>query len=659
VLKTDSIINKASDVLIFKNYKQKEFKFIEESFLQEPQPFLKWAGGKSNLLTKIEKYFPNKIDRYFEPFLGGGAVFFHLKYRFPRMQAFLSDSNADLINCYRIVRDRPEELMFLLDEHLYNFNKDREKYYYEVRKQNSLPDELERAARMIFLNKTCFNGLWRVNAKGEFNVPIGSQNSLKLYNCKNILATSNALKNTNLNVRPFEEILAEVKSNDFVYLDPPYFPISTYSDFKRYTSEQFRESNHEDLAVIFKSLDQLGCNLVLSNSDNPKIRQLFFEYNITSVLAPRFINCKGNLRGNISELIITNIHNKKNQKSLISIAKESKFPITKYMGSKQRLIPFIMQHISELKFKSAVDAFSGSGCVSYALKKSGVQVFSNDFLKFCYHIAHASIENNSIILSNEDIIFLQKKNNSALTFIQDTYNNIFYDFEDCKFLDNFWANLNQIKSPYKRSLALAAIVRACMKKRPRGLFTFTGQKGWDERLDLKIPLQEQFIIAAHAFNNAVFSNKQKNKTFNLDVFDLDSNLAELVYIDTPYISPYSDCDYTRRYHFVEGYCTYWKGVEIIPSTMTKKFRSYETAFSKKDNTIEAFQRLFNHFRKSIIVLSYSSNGIPTREQLIELLRDFKKHVSVYEIQHRYHHGNQAHKVDDNKSNALEYLFIAK
>lgn len=144
----------------------------------EVQPFLKWAGGKTQLLLQLDKFFPGKIDRYFEPFVGGGAVFFHLKTRFPHMVARLRDCNSELINTHIAVRDYPNELMRRLGEHLAALNADRERYYYLVRSQHRLPEKeiVERAARMIFLNKTCFNGLWRVNARGEFNVPIGSQN---------------------------------------------------------------------------------------------------------------------------------------------------------------------------------------------------------------------------------------------------------------------------------------------------------------------------------------------------------------------------------------------------------------------------------------------------------------------------------------------------
>jgi DNA adenine methylase len=337
---------------------------------------------------------------------------------------------------------------------------------------------------------------------------------------------------------------------------------------------------------------------------------------------------------------------------------EPEFPETKYMGSKQRLLPFILKHLAKVKFNSALDAFSGSGCVGYAIKQTGARVYANDFLNFCFQTARATIENNSTKLTEEDVGKLVRPNTSAPTFVRDTYKDLFFIETDCEFLDNLWANIQELESPLKASLALAAASRACMKKRPRGMFTFTGIKGWDGRKDLKLSMREQFLIAVNALNSAVFSNGQQNKAFNSDVFDLQPDLADLVYIDTPYISPFSDCDYTRRYHFVEGYCRYWKGIEITDTT-TKKMKSYDTAFSTKARASQAFQKLFHHFRKSTLAVSYSSNCIPSKAEMIELLKNEKSKVTVYESAHRYHHGNHAHKVGDNRNEVVEYLFIAE
>ena len=268
----------------------------------EAQPFLKWAGGKTSLLATLDEFLPAEVERYIEPFLGGGAVFFHLKRCFPHMRAFLRDSNEELINCFRIVRDRTEELMERLDGHAAAFRKGGADCYYEVRGQHHLADALERAARTIFLNKTCFNGLYRVNAKGEFNTPVGSAKNPSLYRRANLLAAAWALSDAELEAKDFRETVEEARRGDFIYFDPPYFPISEYSDFKRYTSGQFREADHVELARAFRVLDQRGCHVVLSNSDHPRIRELYADYPIRVVQAPRMINCKGDRRGDIVEL---------------------------------------------------------------------------------------------------------------------------------------------------------------------------------------------------------------------------------------------------------------------------------------------------------------------------------------------------------------------
>ena len=253
----------------------------------EAQPFLKWVGGKASTLRQLEEFFPHEIDRYIEPFVGGGAVFFHLKHRFPRMRPFLRDSNKELINCYRVVRDRPVELMLLLDHHAEVFRNKGDDYFYHIRKQHDLTDDLARAARTIFLNKTCFNGLWRVNAKGEFNTPVGSNKNAALYDRENIIACSIALRDAQLEAEDFREILSETRRGDFVYFDPPYFPVSVYSDFKRYTANQFHEADQIELARVFRELDARGCRVALSNSDHSRVRELYSGFSVHTVSAPK------------------------------------------------------------------------------------------------------------------------------------------------------------------------------------------------------------------------------------------------------------------------------------------------------------------------------------------------------------------------------------
>ena len=336
-----------------------------------------------------------------------------------------------------------------------------------------------------------------------------------------------------------------------------------------------------------------------------------------------------------------------------------KFPDTKYMGSKQNLLPFITAHIKNLKFKTAFDAFSGSGCVAYALKSMGKRVFANDFLSFAYHTARALVENSTVTLSSQDVSALLQENKRAPAFVQKTFKNLYFNQDDCKFLDHLWANALRYHGTLKHSIILAAAARACMKKRPRGIFTFVGQKGWDGRRDLRLSMKEQFLEAIKLFNGTIFSNGQRNRAFCKDVFDLDPEGLDLVYIDTPYVSQYSDCDYTRRYHFVEGYMTYWQNVEILQHTKTKKIKSYNTPFSTKQKVEDAFRRLFHHFRKSALVVSYSSNNIPDKKEMIMLLKEFKSKVAFFETKHQYSHGNHNHKIGNNNNAVKEYLFVAQ
>jgi len=334
------------------------------------------------------------------------------------------------------------------------------------------------------------------------------------------------------------------------------------------------------------------------------------------------------------------------------------FPDTKYMGSKQAILPFIVEHIKRLSFSTAMDALSGSGCVAYAMKCLGKRVVANDFHKFAFHIARATIENNSTTLDSRDVAHLVHRNPRAAAFVRETFAGLYFNEEDCGFVDSTYANIQELQSETKRSLALASLCRACMKKRPRGIFTFVGDKGRDGRRDLKISMRQQFVEAVDLFNGAVFSNRKRNLATCRDVFQTSTRGVDLVYIDPPYVSPHSDCDYTRRYHFIEGLCSYWQGMELQAHTITKKIPSYPTAFKSPRTASDAFMRLFEHFKHAILVVSYGSNGIPNRAAMVGMLRQFKRTVRVEEIGHKYSFGNQRHKVGDNNNDVSEFLFIA-
>jgi DNA adenine methylase len=275
----------------------------------EAGPFLKWAGGKGQLLKQYEPFFPQvPVRGYFEPFLGSGAVFFHLHRQGLFQNYHLSESNPELMNCYRVVRDHVEDLITLLEKHRDQHSKE---HYYAIRDLDRTGHWLdtpgvERAARMIYLNKTCYNGLWRVNSNGFFNVPVGRYKNPDILNEEKLLAASKALQGVALAVADFEVVIRRAGRKDFVYLDPPYVPISPTSNFTSYSPDAFGEYQHRKLALVFGELNRKGCRVMLSNSDTPLVRELYSKYRIEKVLARRAINSAKGSRGQISECVILN-----------------------------------------------------------------------------------------------------------------------------------------------------------------------------------------------------------------------------------------------------------------------------------------------------------------------------------------------------------------
>jgi len=341
----------------------------------------------------------------------------------------------------------------------------------------------------------------------------------------------------------------------------------------------------------------------------------------------------------------------------ISLKSAATFPPTRFMGSKQGILPSIWDAVKHLPFNTVLDAFSGSGCVSYMFKSQGKAVIANDFLKYSYHIANALVANSTDGLSENDIRMLLEPNVNRQNFIQETFQGLYFSDEDNLFLDNALANIQQLASPSKSSLAIAALNRACVKRRPRGVFTYTGNRYDDGRRDLKLSLQEQFLEAIEILNAAVFDNGQQNLALNQDVFNLDV-APDLVYLDPPYYTPLSDNDYLRRYHFVEGLSCYWQGVEILHHTKTKKLRKYYTPFDSRIEVYGAFERLLRKFSNSIIVVSYSSNSLPNLTELTDMLKAIKGNVMVHIIGHKYSFGTHSHKVGNQNNAVQEYLFVA-
>ncbi|MEG4841259.1 DNA adenine methylase [Microcoleus sp. B9-D4] len=278
-----------------------------------PRPFLKWAGGKTRLIGQYQPYFPENFTTYYEPFLGGGAVFFYLAQQHPGLQAVLTDINPELINAYRCVRDKVEELILLLEEHQLEHTKDNKDYYYSVRSRSYTTDT-EKAARLIYLNKTCYNGLYRENSKGEFNVPIGRYKNPNICQADLLRAVSSLLAPAQIEVRKFDEILDFATSTeDFVYFDPPYYPISATSNFTTYSRDNFKESEQLKLRDIFAELAERGVKVMLSNSNCDFIKKIYRDTQIfpnqslpkfIEISASRGINSNSLKRGKIQELLI-------------------------------------------------------------------------------------------------------------------------------------------------------------------------------------------------------------------------------------------------------------------------------------------------------------------------------------------------------------------
>ncbi len=613
------------------------------------KPFLKWAGGKTQLLSELEATVPKKYGTYFEPFLGGAALFFHLK---PK-RAILSDANYELINCYTVVKTRVDELI----EELENFQNEKE-FYYGVRSTDpETLSDIQRAARFIFLNRTCFNGLYRVNKKGEFNVPFGKNVNANFKDVERLKAASEALQGATLICDDYKSVLnTHAKKGDFVFLDPPYHPIGKSSDFQRYTKDFFYEDDQIELRDEFNRLVNLGVKVVETNSNAMFIKDLYAGHSIDVIETKRMINSNSNKRVG-QDLIISSIEGVSIAPTQLELLEN--FPGTRYMGSKYKILPFLWDSIKDLQFETVLDAFSGSGCVSYMLKKKGFEVYSNDFMAFSSKITHALIQNSENKITDSDLKKLLKENAPGDEFIRKTFVGLYFSDEDNIFLDNLRLNIEALNNKDKKALALAAISRACLKKRPRGLFTYTGDRYNDGRRDLQMSLKDHFIENVKAFNSAVFDNGKKNKAYNRDVFDLGDVKADLVYFDPPYLTSKSDNDYTRRYHFIEGLVKNWEGLDIQYETKTKKFKKYASPFDSKSTVNDALDRLFNQHKDSIIVVSYSSNSIPAKEEMIELLKRYKKVVEIKEVDYLYSIGNQGHKVGDNANKVKEYLFIAR
>ena len=280
---------------------------ISKILVSNIKPFVKWAGGKNGLINSLISFIPKNFNSYFEPFVGGGALFFYLKNLniLNSKKIYLNDKNTELINAYKQIKINPNKLLEELEILKNNHSKE---YFYKIRNLDRDFDfyslsEVFRAARFIYLNKTCFNGLCRYNAKGNFNTPIGSYKNPKIYDKDLIFSVHKVLKNVSITNKDFEVVSLKAKKGDFIYFDPPYYPINKTSSFVSYT-DNFSANEQIRLYKLFKMLDCEGIKVLQSNSNTDFIKELYEDFEIIEVISKRAINCKGDKRGKITELII-------------------------------------------------------------------------------------------------------------------------------------------------------------------------------------------------------------------------------------------------------------------------------------------------------------------------------------------------------------------
>lgn len=618
---------------------------------RKPKPILKWAGGKTQLLSELHTLTPKRYNKYIEPFFGGGAFFFSLE---PNT-AVLSDLNPELVHLYRVLSDNVEGIIDEISE--YPNSQD---FFYSLRaKDVTSLSPIERAARTIYLNKTCFNGLYRVNKSGGFNVPFGHYKKPAICKPAELRAASLALKGKTILCGDYKTVLQNhAEEGDLVFLDPPYLPVSKYADFKRYTKEQFYEEDHRDLAAEVHRLHEIGCTVILTNSNHPLVHELYGDFKIELISTKRHISSNGAKRTGEDVIVLANPKRRFDIRPVPDSLdpQVSQFPPTRFMGSKGKLLPYIQDISKHFEYENVLDLFSGSGVVSYLFKTLGKEVTSNDYMAMSACIAAATVENSTQTLSDHEIENLFNPSEKVNTFVQDTFSGLYFTDEENQLIDLVRTNIKKLPNRHKRAIGMAGLIRACVKKRPRGIFTYTGHRYDDGRADLKISLNDHIVDAIRLINLAVFDNGKTNKARRGEAMTIRTK-PDLVYMDPPYYSPHSDNEYVRRYHFVEGLACDWQDVEMQWHTQTKKFKNYPTPFSSRVGAEDAFDSLFRKFRDSILLVSYSSNSLPTREQIISLMAKYKQHVEVIDVDYKYSFGNQAHKKNDNNNTVKEYLFI--
>ena len=329
------------------------------------------------------------------------------------------------------------------------------------------------------------------------------------------------------------------------------------------------------------------------------------------------------------------------------------------MGSKEQLLQPLWRTIGQYSPRTVLDLCSGSGVVSYMLKSQGCGVVSNDQMTMATVIADALVVNSTERLSEEEIELIAGSPGLPEGGIWQLYRDLYYSQENVAFLDRARLVIKELPTA-KHSLALAALIRSCIKRRPRGIFTYTGHRYDDGRKDLKIGLRDHFRRAAAEMNGAVFDNGTTNQTTRVDLSNsLPQVDVDVVYLDPPYFSPLSDNEYVRRYHFTEALARDWVGVDVQHETKTKKLRNYPNPFRSEISCVRTIGNVLDGYPGVPVVLSYSTNSLPDTDTLLKIMGKHGRRTSVVEVDHRYSFANQAAAKAPVRNNVRELIFTAE
>lgn len=638
-----------------RQHRQIDFAFITEPREKAEQeksirPFLRWTGTSREYLEYITKCLPSGFSRAVFPTIGGGSLYFALK----PSNAIISDPNPAIGNLYQVLATDPDALI----QEIQQYSTDKTFFYQLKKKPVSELNEVQRAARTLVLNNLCLSGMYPEDRDGNFNGVYGKIKHPFFLKSDVLLATAKQLQKCEILPVSLEVLFEKlVREGDFIYLD---------LDCANFSPERF------DFAYLknkLKAFQESGifCMVILSDSfGNP---EQFSDFTVAELPVRAHVYPKGP-RPEGKDYLVVNYKTNYLSENLPEIKKEKfdqegglptqvdKFPATRFMGSKQRLLTDIYSILKKVEFDSALDLFSGSGAVAYLLKSMGKKVVANDYMHMNYLAAKALIVNNDVTLDTGEARLLTQPLNPTDQFVSKTFDGLYFSPEDNRFIDQVRANIKVLPDGFKKDIATLALIRACLKKRPRGIFSYVGIRYDDGRRDLRLSFEEQFIEAVRDINKAVFNNGKDNLAFCEDSLEFEGPQCDLVYLDPPYFSKFSDNQYVRRYHFIEGLARDWSGVEIQEDTQTKKFKSYPTAFASKKLIESALQELFERYKRQQLLISYSSNSIPSQEFIVDALKNLGKEVELFPVDIRYGFGNQKKDGEPSKSGAQEFLFLA-